>query len=55
MSLWPLALLLLAGCETRSLQSCLASVVLLGPAELTLQCPPRDFYTRPLRTQEDTP
>ena len=50
-----LALLLLSGCETRSLQSCLASVVLLGPAELTLQCPPRDFYTRQPPLPEDTP
>ena len=46
MNLWPLwLLLLLAGCETRTLQSCLASMVLLGPVEVRLQCPPHDAYT----------
>ena len=51
MNLWLALLILLAtllwlaGCETRTLQSCLASMVLLGPVEVRLQCPPHDAYT----------
>lgn len=32
--------LLLTGCETRTLQSCAASVLLIGPAVVYLRCPP---------------
>jgi len=31
------------GCEGRRLQSCAASLAMIGPGKLTLQCPPPEW------------